>query len=192
MLNPPLLSRMQICSYSCHQEWWKYPSRHLDCKTRIIGLSWTLCPHCGFKGTFILIISTFLDVFFQIPEHMKNAKVSQLQPMSISVQSGDTTSANTVSSTSKIDNNPRDGLNKDNPQDCAQKNAPEQNVKKTKTIQHLLSDWRTAYAMSKKVIVSDLSSYLILSYLINLFSGNNCWEHSHFQFISIISIQGSM
>ena len=93
---------------------------------------------------------------------MKNAKVSQLQPMSISVQSGDTTSANTVSSTSKIDNNPKDDLNKDNPQDCAQKNAPEQNVKKTKTIQHLLSDWRTAYAMTKKVILLDLSFYLIL------------------------------
>ena len=48
-----------------------------------------------------------------------------------------------------------------NTPDCAQNKAAEQNIKKTKTIQHLLSDWRTAYAMSKKVL--DLSSYLILS-----------------------------
>ena len=99
--------------------------------------------------------------FFQIPQHMKNGKVSQLQPMSISVQSDDITSANTVSSTNKIVN-PKDGVYKDNLPDCAQQNATEQNVRKTKTIQHLLSDWRTAYAINKKVILLDLSSYLIL------------------------------
>ena len=55
-------------------------------------------------------------------------------------------------SSSKI-NNPKDGVNKDNPPDGAQKNAAEQDVKITKTIQHLLSDWRTAYTKSKKVIV---------------------------------------
>ena len=38
--------------------------------------------------------------------------------------------------------------------------AAEQVVKKTKTIQHLLSDWRTAYAMNKKVILLDFSFYL--------------------------------
>ena len=93
---------------------------------------------------------------------MKNENISQLQPMSISVQSGDIISANTVSSTSKIDN-PKEGVNKDNPPDSAQDAAAEQNIKKTKTIQHLLSDWRTAYALNKKVIILDLSSYLILS-----------------------------
>ena len=93
---------------------------------------------------------------------MKNANISQLQPMSISVKSGDITSAKTVSSTNKIDT-PKEGVNKDNPPDSAQNDATEKNVKKTKTIQHLLSDWRTAYAMNKKVILLDLSSYLILS-----------------------------
>ena len=68
---------------------------------------------------------------------------------------------------------------KDNPLDG--------NVRKTKTVQHLLSDGRTAYAINKKVILLDLSSYLI-----NLFSGNNCWEHNHSQFISTTSILGSM
>ena len=89
-----------------------------------------------------------------------NLEISQLKPMSIVVQSGDTTSPNTIYSPSMIDS-PKDGDNKDNPQDDAPKNAAEQVVKKTKTIQHLLSDWRTAYAMSKKVILSDLSFYLI-------------------------------
>ena len=93
---------------------------------------------------------------------MKNANISQLQPMSISVKSGDITSAKTVSSTNKIDT-PKEGVNKDNPPDSAQNDATEKNVKKTKTIQHLLSDWRTAYARNKKVILLDLSSYLILS-----------------------------
>ena len=51
----------------------------------------------------------------------------------------------------------------DNPPDGAKNNTAEQVVKKPKTIQHLLSDWRTAYAMSKKVILLDLSSYLFLS-----------------------------
>ena len=87
---------------------------------------------------------------------MKNEKVSQLQPMSISVQSDDITSASTVSSTSKIVN-PKDGVNKDNLADCAQQNAAEQNIRKTKTVQHLLSDWRTAYTKSKEVILLDLS-----------------------------------
>ena len=63
-------------------------------------------------------------------------------------------------SSSKI-NNPKDGGNMDNPPDGAKNNTAEQVVKKPKTIQHLLSDWRTAYAMSKKVILSDLSFYLI-------------------------------
>ena len=93
---------------------------------------------------------------------MKNGKVSQLQPMSISVQSDDITSASTVSSTSKIVN-PKDGVNKDNLADCAQQNAAEQNIRKTKTVQHLLSDWRTAYAISKKVILADVF-FFILSY----------------------------
>ena len=39
----------------------------------------------------------FYMFFFQIPQHMKDGKVSQLQPMSISVQSDCTSSANTVS-----------------------------------------------------------------------------------------------
>ena len=97
-----------------------------------------------------------------------------------------------VESGSLEEDNSEGTLSKDvmkNTPDCAQNKAAEQNIKKTKTIQHLLSDWRTAYAMNKKVILLDLSSYLILSIC---FSGNNCWEHSHFQFISIISIQGSM
>ena len=52
-------------------------------------------------------------------------------------------------SSSKIDN-PKDVGNKDNPPDGAQKNAAEQDVKITKTIQHLLSDWRTAYNKSRQ------------------------------------------
>ena len=72
-----------------------------------------------------------------------------------------------VESGSLEEDNSEGTLSKDvmkNTPDCAQNKAAEQNIKKTKTIQHLLSDWRTAYAMSKKVIVLDLSSYLILSY----------------------------
>ena len=94
---------------------------------------------------------------------MQDATVSQLHPMSISVQSGCAPSANTVipESSSKIDN-PKEAVNKDNPPVVVQKNAAEQDVKKTKTIQHLLSDWRTAYAKNKKVILLDLSFYLIL------------------------------
>ena len=93
---------------------------------------------------------------------MQDATISQLQPMSISVQSGCAPSANTVipESSSKIDD-PKEAVNKDNPPDGAPKDAAEQVVKKTKTIQHLLSDWRTAYAMSKKVILLDLSFSLI-------------------------------
>ena len=73
--------------------------------------------------------------------------------MSISVQSGVSTSENIVwhESSSKI-NNPHDAVNKDNPPDGDQRNAAEMDIKKTKTIQHLLCDWRTAYAKSKKVI----------------------------------------
>ena len=89
-----------------------------------------------------------------------NLEISQIKPMSISVQPGDTTSPNTVYSPSMIDS-PKDGDNKDNPPDGTPKNAAEQVVEKTKTLQHLLSDWRTAYAMSKKVIILDLSFYLI-------------------------------
>ena len=59
-------------------------------------------------------------------------------------------------SSSKIDN-PKDGVNKNNPPDGAQKNAAEQDVKRTKTIQHLLSDWRTAYNKSREVKLLDLS-----------------------------------
>ena len=59
-------------------------------------------------------------------------------------------------SNSKIDN-PKDGVKKDNPLDGAQKNAAEQDVKITKTIQHLLNDWRTAYTKSKKVTLLDKS-----------------------------------
>ena len=92
-----------------------------------------------------------------------NLEISQLKPMSISVQPGDTTSPNTVYSPSMIDN-PKDGDNNDNPPDGAPKNAAEQVVEKTKTIQHLLSDWRTAYAMSKKVVILDLSFYLFILY----------------------------
>ena len=90
---------------------------------------------------------------------MQDATISQLQPMCISVQSGCAPSANTVrpESSSKIEN-PKDTVNKDNPPVVVQKNAAEQEVKKTKTIQHLLSDWRTAYAKNKKVILLDLSS----------------------------------
>ena len=62
---------------------------------------------------------------------MKNANISQLQPMSISVQSGDITSAKTVSSTNKID------TPKDNPPDSAQNVATEKNAKKTKICQTL-------------------------------------------------------
>ena len=40
-------------------------------------------------------------------------------------------------SSSNIDNT-KDGVNKDNPSDAAQKNAAEQDVKITKTIQHLV------------------------------------------------------
>ena len=73
--------------------------------------------------------------------------------MSISVHSGVATSDNVVrfESSSKIDN-PNDTVNKDNPPDGDQRNAAEMDIKKTKTIQHLLCDWRTAYAKSKKVI----------------------------------------
>ena len=59
-------------------------------------------------------------------------------------------------STSKIDN-PKDDVNKDTHMDDAQKNIAEQDGKKTKTIQHLLSDWRTAYVKSKKVLLLNLS-----------------------------------
>ena len=79
---------------------------------------------------------------------MKDGKVSQLQPMSISVQSDCTSSANTVS---------KDNVSNENPPDCAPKNASEQDVNKSKTIQHLLSDWRTAYNKSREVILLDLS-----------------------------------
>ena len=76
---------------------------------------------------------------------MQDATVSQLKPMSISVQSGCVPSA-------------KDAVNEDNPPVVVQKNTAEQELKKTKTIQHLLSDWRTAYARNKKVILLDLSS----------------------------------
>ena len=59
-------------------------------------------------------------------------------------------------SNSKIDN-PKDGVNKENPPDCSHKNAVQQNVNKSKTIQHLLSDWRTAYNKSREVKLLDLS-----------------------------------
>ena len=85
---------------------------------------------------------------------MKDGKVSQLQPMSISVQSDCTSSANTVS---KEMESPKDDVSNENPPDCAQRNASEQDVNKRKTIQHLLSDWRTAYTKSKKVILLDKS-----------------------------------
>ena len=57
--------------------------------------------------------------------------------------------------------------------------------KKAKTIQHLLCDWRTAYTESKKVILFIFFLYIIQ---LNLFSGNNCWENKHSQFISPTSI----
>ena len=90
---------------------------------------------------------------------MQDATISQLQPMSISVQPGCAPSANTVrpESSSKIEN-PKDTVNKNNPPVVSQKNAAEQEVKNTKTIQHLLSDWRTAYDKNKKVMLLDLSS----------------------------------
>ena len=63
-------------------------------------------------------------------------------------------------SSSKIEN-PKDTVNKDNPPVVVQKNTAEQDLKKTKTIQHLLSDWRTAYTKSKKVI-----SFIFLEHII--------------------------
>ena len=79
---------------------------------------------------------------YQIPQDLQSVTVRELQPMSISVQSGVATSDNIVifESSSKIDNG-------------AQRNAAELDIKKTKTIQHLLCDWRTAYTKSKKVIL---------------------------------------
>ena len=58
-----------------------------------------------------------------------------------------------------------------------------QNVKKAKTVQHLLSDWRTAYTKSKKVI---LFRFIFVKNMIklNLFLGNNCWKNKHTHFIS--------
>ena len=53
---------------------------------------------------------------------MKDGKVSQLQPMSISVQSDCTSSANTVS---------KDNVSNENPPDCVPKNASEQDVNKS-------------------------------------------------------------
>ena len=96
--------------------------------------------------------------------------------MSISVHSGVATSDNVVrfESSSKIDN-PNDTVNQDNPPDGAQRNAAEMDIKKTKTIQHLLCDWRTAYTKTKKVILF----IFLLKHIIylNLFSGNNCWKN---------------
>ena len=86
---------------------------------------------------------------------MQSCKVYEIQPMSISVQPGGASSAMSVRPTQK--DNPKDDVNKDTPMDDAQKNIAEQDGKKTKTIQHLLSDWRTAYAKSKKVILLNLS-----------------------------------
>ena len=63
--------------------------------------------------------------------------------MSISVQSGCRASAN--------------------PPEDIQKNAVEQDARKTKTIQHLLSDWRTALNKSKKVKLLDLSSNMFVA-----------------------------
>ena len=63
--------------------------------------------------------------------------------MSISVQSGCRASAN--------------------PPEDTQKNTVEQDVRKTKTTQHLLSDWRTALNKSKKVILLDLSSNMFIA-----------------------------
>ena len=69
-------------------------------------------------------------------------------------------------SSSKIENH-RDGVNNNKSPDGAQKNAAQQDIKKTKTIQHLLSDWRTAYTKSKKVILLDLSfrTYSLAQYI---------------------------
>ena len=85
---------------------------------------------------------------------MKDGRVSQLQPMSISVQSDCTSSANTVS---KEMESTKDDVSNENPPDCAPKNGSEQDVNKSKTIQHLLSDWRTAYNKSREVKLLDLS-----------------------------------
>ena len=79
---------------------------------------------------------------------MQSCKVYEIQPMSISVQPGGASSAMSVRPSQK--DNPKDDVNKDTHMD-------EQDGKKTKTIQHLLSDWRTAYAKSKKVILLNLS-----------------------------------
>ena len=84
----------------------------------------------------------------QIPQDMQDVTVRQLKPMSISVQPGCVPSA-------------KDAVNKDNPLFVVQKNAAEQDLKKTKTIQYLLSDWRTAYTKSKKVI-----SFIFLEHII--------------------------
>ena len=86
---------------------------------------------------------------------MQSCKVYEIQPMSISVQPGGASSAMSVRPSQK--DNPKDDVNKDTHMDDAQKNIAEQDGKKTKTIQHLLSDWRTAYAKSKKVILLNLS-----------------------------------
>ena len=61
-----------------------------------------------------------------------------------------------MSSSSKI-GYPKDDVNKENPPEFAHKIAAQQDVNKSKTIQHLLSDWRTAYDKSREVKLLDLS-----------------------------------
>ena len=99
-------------------------------------------------------MTSYLVFCIQIPQDLQSVTVRELQPMSISVQPGGAPPVYIVrpDSSSKIDNP------EDNPPVIDQKNAAEQDLKKTQTIQHLLSDWRTAYARNKKVILLDLSS----------------------------------
>ena len=99
-------------------------------------------------------MTSYLVFCIQIPQDLQSVTVRELQPMRISVQSGVATSDNIVwhESSSKTDN-PNDAVHKDNSPDGAQRNAAEMDIKKTKTIQHLLCDWRTAYTKSKKVIL---------------------------------------
>ena len=84
----------------------------------------------------------------QIPQDLQDATISQLQPMSISVQPGGAPPVYIV----RPDSSSKDAVNKDNPPNGAQRNAAEQDITKPKTLQHLLCDWRTAYTQSKKVI----------------------------------------
>ena len=94
-------------------------------------------------------MTSYLVFCIQIPQDLQSVTVRELQPMSISVQPGGAPPVYIVSP----DSSSKDAVNKDNPLNGAQRNDAEQDIKKPKTIQHLLCDWRTAYTKSKKVIL---------------------------------------